>query len=207
MPGTAASRLPHRHRAVVPLVSRRRLAPIALCAALVATAPAAGAQGPTAAADAPKKPFAAFSESAMAMRDSLVSRAREQLGVRYRLGGAAPERGFDCSGFIRYVLAAFDVVLPRSAQQQAAVGVPVSKDVDALQPGDLLTFGTKRRITHVGLYIGEGRMIHASTSQRRIIETSVTNRRSSLIRQWQGVRRLVDVAARDSLLALADGTP
>ncbi len=156
-----------------------------------------------AAAEAPRKPFAALSASAQALRDSVVARAKAQLGVRYRLGGTAPERGFDCSGFIRFVLAAFDVSLPRTAHQQAGAGVPVAKDVAALQPGDLLTFGRGTRITHVGLYVGEGRMIHASTSKRRIIETSVTDRRSPLIRQWRGVRRLVDVAARDSLLALA----
>lgn len=184
--------------------SRRRVLLLAL--ALVAWPVSAHAQEVPEREEG-RRPFAAFSASAQALRDSVVARARGQLGVRYRYGGTTPERGFDCSGFIRYVLQAFDVALPRTAHQQAAVGMPVPLDLDALQPGDLLTFGRGRRITHVGLYVGEGRMIHASTSQRRIVETSVTNTRSSTVRQWKGARRLLDVAARDSLLALAGATP
>jgi cell wall-associated NlpC family hydrolase len=75
-----------------------------------------------------------------------------------------------------------------------------------LKPGDLLTFGRGKRISHIGIYVGEGRMVHASTSKRRVIETRISER-SPLIRQWKGVRRLVGVAGadvRDSLLAFAD---
>ena len=80
------------------------------------------------------------------------------------------------------------------------------KDLAALKPGDLLTFGRGKRISHIGIYVGEGRMVHASTSQRRVIETRISER-SPLIRQWKGVRRLVGaggVNLRDSLLAFAD---
>ncbi len=76
-----------------------------------------------------------------------------------------------------------------------------------MKPGDLLTFGRGKTISHVGIYIGEGRMIHASTTKRQVIETALTNTRSPLIKQWKGVRRLVDgpeLAMRDSLLAIAD---
>ena len=60
--------------------------------------------------------------------------------------------------------------------------------------------------SHVGIYVGDGKMVHASTSQRRVIETSL-NRRNPLIRQWKGVRRFVDANSaqlRDSILAFAD---
>ena len=72
----------------------------------------------------------------------------------------------------------------------------------SLKPGDLLTFGKGKKISHIGIYVGGGRMVHASTSQRKVIETTISTR-SPLIRQWKGVRRLVD-NSRDSLLAIAD---
>ncbi len=93
-----------------------------------------------------------------------------------------------------------------SAWQQAQEGEAVPKDLAALKPGDLLTFGKGKRISHIGIYVGNGRMVHASTSKRSVIETELTSR-NPLVRQWQGVRRIVaDSRAdfRDSLLAIAD---
>ena len=153
-----------------------------------------------------RKPFAAWSASAQSLRDSIVSKARGQIGTRYKLGGTKPNLALDCSGLVKYVMGALDVRLPRTAQKQATVGQEVPKELGALKPGDLLTFGSGKRISHIGIYVGEGRMVHASTSKRRVVETRMTER-SSLIRQWKGVRRLVDgagVAMRDSLLAFAD---
>lgn len=154
----------------------------------------------------PKKPLASFSASLTAMRDSIVSMARSQIGTRYKLGGTAPNRALDCSGLVKYVMSALDVVLPRTAHQQATVGEAVPRDLDALKPGDLLTFGRGKRISHIGIYVGDGRMVHASTSQHKVIETQLSAR-SPLIKQWKGVRRLVDTkvaSLRDSLLAYAD---
>ena len=136
-----------------------------------------------------------------ASTDSLVALAQAQLGRQYRWGGDRPESGFDCSGFTRYVLAAFGIGLPRTADEQARTGQEIRRDVAALRPGDLLTFGDGRRVSHVGIYIGEGRFIHASTSQRRIAESSLL-RESNLVRAWRGVRRVV--AARDSSKKVAE---
>ncbi len=185
----------------VAFLSRSYIVPFALGVALCAPAVRADAQ-----VSDPKKPFAAFSASASSMRDSIVSRAREQLGTRYKLGGTNAFRALDCSGLVKYVMGALDVMLPRTARQQATVGTEVPKDLAALKPGDLLTFGKGKRISHIGIYVGDGRMVHASTSQRRVIETTL-NPRSPLIRQWKGVRRLVEngrTSLRDSLLAIAD---
>ncbi len=153
-----------------------------------------------------KKPFAAFSASASSLRDSVVSMARGQIGTRYTLGGTTPNRALDCSGLVRYVMSALNVILPRTARQQATVGREIPKDLASLKPGDLLTFGRGKSISHIGIYVGNSRMVHASTSKRQVIETTLTGR-SPLIRQWKGVRRVVDGSVsgfRDSLLAIAD---
>jgi len=153
-----------------------------------------------------KKPFAAFSSSAERLRDSIVLKAKGSVGTRYKLGGTKPGSGLDCSGLVRYAMSMLDLALPRTAQKQAQFGKAVPKDVAALKPGDVLTFGRGKRISHVGIYVGDGKMIHASTSQRRVVETTIT-KRSPLIRQWKGVRRFVDANTaqlRDSILAMAD---
>ena len=182
----------------------RHLLSLSLCGALVAVAPRA--EGQMVERLESRKPFAAWSTSAQNLRDSIVAKARGQIGTRYKLGGTKPNLALDCSGLVKYVMGALNVMLPRTAQKQAAVGEEIPKDLASLKPGDLLTFGRGKRISHIGIYVGEGRMVHASTSQRRVIETRITTR-SPLIRQWTGVRRLVDVAGvnlRDSLLAFAD---
>lgn len=137
------------------------------------------------------RPFSAFSSSAVAMRDSIVALARAQIGTPYKLGGTTPGRGFDCSGLVRYVLGALRVALPRTAAQQATVGADLPKDTTRLRPGDLLTFGKGNRITHVGIYVGNGRYVHASTTAGRVIETSLSRTRSPLVRSWRGGRRVV----------------
>ena len=179
----------------------RRILPLCLASALFVAV--SGVQAQTVEA---KKPFADFSASASALRDSVVATARSQIGTRYKLGGLSPNRALDCSGLVKYVMSALDVILPRTARQQATVGQEITKDLAALKPGDLLTFGRGKKISHIGIYVGDGRMVHASTSKRRVIETTL-NPRSPLIKQWKGVRRLVDGSStnlRDSLLAIAD---
>jgi len=93
----------------------------------------------------------------------MVLTAMNFLGVPYKRGGSSEESGFDCSGFTRHIFEmSFGLVLPRKADQQAhAPGlVPVGRD--DLKPGDLVFFNTlKRTFSHVGIYVGEGKFIHA----------------------------------------------
>jgi cell wall-associated NlpC family hydrolase len=152
----------------------------------------------TAQAAPPPPPTSEGSRLTAAQRDSVVAVARAQIGHRYRLGGERPEEGFDCSGLIRHILSAFDLRAPRTAALQALFGREVPKDHASLKPGDILTFGRGNRISHVGIYVGEGRFVHASTSTRRVVESNLADSRSSLVRQWRGVRRV---------LASADTTP
>lgn len=142
----------------------------------------------------PDGPFAKRGPSAS---DAVVQRAREQLGRRYLFAASSPDRGFDCSGLVKYVLKSVGVELPHNAARIAYEGERVDADSAAMRPGDLLLFGRGRntRISHVGIYVGEGRMIHASTSQRRVVETRVPAKGSSL--NLRTVRRVL----RDSTTA------
>jgi cell wall-associated NlpC family hydrolase len=166
---------------------------------LLGAASAASAQdsGPLAALRArganPGGPFARLGavETGAGKDSSVIARARQQLGKRYVYAAASPERGFDCSGLVKYILDSFGVELPHNAARIATLGTAVRADTGALRPGDLLMFGRGRssRISHVGIYVGGGKMIHASTSQRRVIETAVPARTSSL--KLRTVRRVL----------------
>ena len=92
----------------------------------------------------------------------VIETAFSLIGVPYRWAGTTP-RGFDCSGFTGYVWNAVGYRLPRSSYEMAVVGMLIEK-TDDLKPGDLLFFGrNKRRISHVGIYLGDGEFIHASS--------------------------------------------
>ncbi|MBU6261061.1 MAG: C40 family peptidase [Burkholderiales bacterium] len=85
------------------------------------------------------------------------------IGVRYRRGGNSAAQGFDCSGFTRYVFEhSLGLVLPRRAVQQAHDSALMAVKFADLRPGDLVFFNTMRRaFSHVGIYIGAGKFIHA----------------------------------------------
>ena len=94
----------------------------------------------------------------------LVFNAMGLLGVPYRRAGESKETGFDCSGFVRAVFdQTLGLTLPRNASQQAASTERIDKT--DLQPGDLVFFNTMRRaFSHVGIYVGDGKFIHAPRS-------------------------------------------
>src|SRR4051794_40052936 len=205
--------MPRPHRQPMSLRRRNRLLVIA---AFIASVPAVPSQVVAqnaaqavaeyeAARDA--RPFAALSNTALSMRDSIVVVARSQIGTRYRFGGTTPTGGFDCSGFVRFVLASLSLTLPRTAAQQAAIGATVPKDTTRLRPGDLLTFGRGNRVTHIGIYVGNGRYVHASPTAGRVIETSLERTQSPLVKIWRGGRRLLADAATSLTDSAAAVTP
>jgi len=103
------------------------------------------------------------------------------MGTDYRFGGKNPEAGLDCSGMVSYVFAnAAGLRLAGSAADIARLGRPV--DVEELRPGDLVFFNTRNRPrSHVGIYIGDGRFIHAPSSNGQV-------RAESLTRGWFATR-------------------
>jgi cell wall-associated NlpC family hydrolase len=169
----------------------RLLRPLAGCLLVVAAASPARAQLSTDRATAPK-PFTAWSNAVHSFRDSLVTMARAQVGTRYVTGGQTPEAGFDCSGLVKYVMAALHVRVPRTAAEQARSGLAVQRDTTRLRPGDLLTFARGARgVSHIGIYVGNGRYVHASSVAGRVIESEIERPKSPLIKGWRGVRRVV----------------
>ena len=100
-----------------------------------------------------------------------VQTALAQVGDPYIVGAAGPD-GFDCSGLTQYAYAAAGVSLPHSSRSQSGLGSPVSRA--DLQPGDLVFFYSP--VSHVGMYIGNGQMVHASVSGRPVAVTSVDQR-------------------------------
>lgn len=107
------------------------------------------------------EPAAAVSS---ALGEQLVALAKQYLGTPYVLGGNGPS-SFDCSGFTKYIYAQFGYSLNRTATDQLQNGVSISRD--ELQPGDLVFFRyrTSKPVSHVGIYIGGGEFIHASTNR------------------------------------------
>ena len=97
--------------------------------------------------------------------------AQKYLGCPYRAGGASPS-GFDCSGFVYYVLKQLDLSPCRTPADQYKMGIKVSKS--DLQVGDLVFFGSGSSITHAGIYAGSGQFIHAPNSRSTVSYSDLT---------------------------------
>jgi cell wall-associated NlpC family hydrolase len=125
--------------------------------------------------------------TASAASDSLVQRAKSLLGTPYKWGGTTT-KGFDCSGFLNYVYRTKNVSLPRTANAMYRKGTPVSRS--QLRSGDLVFFKTSSRaaVTHAGMYIGNGKFIHSSSS--RGVSISDINSDSYWKQRFVGAKRI-----------------
>ncbi len=128
----------------------------------------------------------------------IVATALSLTGVAYRYGGDSPEEGFDCSGFVRYVYARHGIVLPRDTVSMASAlpQVPLA----ARLPGDLLFFQTADRpYTHVGIYMGQNKFVHAPSVRTGAVRVSdlragywwrrLTGIRRSVVPSWSSAYR------------------
>jgi cell wall-associated NlpC family hydrolase len=131
-------------------------------------------------------------ESVAVVESQLINTANRYLGTRYLLGGTRPS-AFDCSGFVRYVFAKHGVELPRTAREQSLVGHRIAVGPDSLRVGDLLFFRTTRgRASHVAIYAGHGRIIHASAGSRRVRYDDLSSPRGRwFIQHLSGVQRVL----------------
>lgn len=122
-------------------------------------------------------------------RQTLIQIAERLKGKPYRYGGITP-RGFDCSGFVHYTYGQAGMPIPRTTKEQYRTARRLS--IDEARPGDLLFFRiNSRKLSHVGLYVGNGRFIHASTAKKRVTEASLDD--PYWHKRLLGVGRIQDV--------------
>lgn len=120
--------------------------------------------------------------------ETTLERALDFIGIRYKRGGSTPETGFDCSGFVKYLYdETLGLVLPHNAKAISQSGEKVDKN--ELRPGDLVFFNTMRRaFSHVGIYLGDNKFIHAPRAGARVRIEDMNARYWS--RRYNGARRI-----------------
>jgi len=100
-------------------------------------------------------------------RHALLTAAHRSMGVPYLYGGTSPKSGFDCSGFTQHSYQSVNVKIPRTAAQQSAASRTIRRQ--DLRPGDMIFFKTSgRKVNHVGIYVGNGKFIHAASGGGRV---------------------------------------
>jgi cell wall-associated NlpC family hydrolase len=171
-----------------------RMVTAAVAATIVfAFAPAAHAQEAPASslADSATAEVRDAASNALHTARDLTSSALDLIGIRYKWGGATPQSGLDCSGLVQFVFQQVTgVTLPRSAKEQSRVGEKVT--LADLQPGDLVFFNTRRfAFSHVGIYVGDNRFIHAPRRGREVEVAAIDN--SYWQKHFNGARRLIGV--------------
>ncbi len=99
--------------------------------------------------------------------EQVISIAKSMIGVQYRYGGNTPKTGFDCSGLVYFSYLQVGITLPRTSSAQYKASKPVSKK--SIRRGDLLFFRIHRRkISHVGIYLGNNQFVHAPSSGKKV---------------------------------------
>lgn len=177
LPATAVA--PVAADAVTPAgVAAPATVPSVDAAALLAAVPAAPAL-PVSTAPVEQVAVSAPAASAAAARASAVQFALSKVGSPYRWGATGPS-AFDCSGLVNWAFEKAGIDVPRTSRALSQVGTPVARG--DLQPGDLVFF--YKPVSHVGIYIGDGQMVHASTSRKPVAVSSIEGR------QYNSARRL-----------------
>jgi cell wall-associated NlpC family hydrolase len=112
---------------------------------------------------------------ASTLREKLVATAKQYIGYSYVWGGASPSTGFDCSGLMYYTYGTYGITLNRTSSAQYTQGTKINKS--ELQPGDLVFFASSSGwyVSHVGMYIGDGQFIHASSGSGVVKISDLSN--------------------------------
>lgn len=188
--------------AIAPAHAVERTVPTPAVAPLLAPLPLANLAPALANATLPADPAALVTASttdegpadeASRLRQALVALAMQLRDIRYVRGGHSPSTGFDCSGFVRYVFAhAIGLRLPANSARQFLAGAKVKRG--DMQPGDLVFFHTrgKKRISHVGIYLDNGRFIHSPSAGKSVEVSSLDEAYWS--KRFAGARRPEGIA-------------
>lgn len=126
----------------------------------------------------------------MTIPRSLLNRGLSLVGTRYRYGGTSPRNGVDCSGLMKIIYKKEGIALPHSARQQFKIGKPVNSG--KLSPGDLVFFNTRGSVSHVGMYIGNGKFLHAANRKRGVRVDSLGS--AYYNKRYIGARRILRTA-------------
>ncbi|UGB37026.1 C40 family peptidase [Frateuria soli] len=188
--------------AIAPAHAAQPTVPTPAMAPLLAPLPAANLASALAHATLPADPAALVpvqaedagpADEASRLRQALVALAMKLRDVRYVRGGRSPSTGFDCSGFVRYVFAhAIGLHLPANSARQFLAGTRVKRG--DMQPGDLVFFHTrgKKRISHVGIYLDNGRFIHSPSAGKSVEVSSLDE--AYWAKRFAGARRPEGIA-------------
>jgi cell wall-associated NlpC family hydrolase len=134
--------------------------------------------------------------TAGSLAERLLADARNHLNAPYRWGASLQHgRATDCSGFVQYIYRNFNINLPRSSAEQSHVGklAALQMNFAQLKPGDLLFFKRSGQgIGHVGIYMGEGKMVHASDHRRGVTITDL--RQSRIARTFVMAKRVLEAS-------------
>jgi cell wall-associated NlpC family hydrolase len=135
---------------------------------------------------------------------AVVRDALSMKGIPYRWGEETPQRGFDCSGLVQYVFSQHGVRLPRTAYQMA-MALPELEE-EQRRPGDLLFFNTTGKpYSHVGIYIGNDQMVHASSAKGKVVVGSLNTPYWS--QHYLGMRRPLAIQSSEPELHLGHWVP
>ena len=142
----------------------RRIAVLALSAALLAACGGGERTRPDNQASTTSRDWPVLAPADPARANAVLMRAISLVGTPYRYGGNTPESGFDCSGLVGYVFRdMLNLQLPRTTRELAALQGPRIRP-ERLAGGDLVFFGSGGQVSHVGIYVGQGRFVHAPSS-------------------------------------------
>jgi len=172
-------------KASLNIPSMKKITCLAALVSALACAPAQASEMPPAAApDGPQS----LSDVYLDKMKDVIFYSLSMVGINYRWGGNSPQTGFDCSGLVSHVFRQIaGLVLPRDSYAMALLGQSIS--VDELRPGDLVFFNTMRRpFSHVGIYLGEKRFLHAPSAGKNVNIVDMTE--PYWATRYNGARRI-----------------
>ena len=134
----------------------------------------------------------------LAMSSKIERLAKNYLGGKYTWGGTSPRTGMDCSGYTQFVFKKVGIKIPRTALSQSKIGKPI--DSTEFKKGDLLFFLTDKKrgipVTHVGIYLDNNKFIHAASSKKGIIISSLSGKYGEML---VDAKRILNTQTRKKL--------